>query len=581
MPKLKNTLLLLLALMVGWPIYASSVIAGTIDPKLEAHLATVAPDAEVRIIVRMRDSSGQSEARERFRDRRAARNERRQSHRDLKEAFRQRRTHRQTLMRRHRIRPTRSRGRDNSTLRDGRTQKRLWLINGIAVAANSESIYSLSKDRGISGIYLDEVITLTDSTRVADAVPGWNLTAIGADTLWSAGHLGAGVVVATMDSGVDVQHPDLASSWRGGTNSWIDLTDPLQLIPRDASGHGTQVMGLILGGDASGNAIGVAPGATWIAARIFDDQGQASLSDIHLAFEWLLDPDGNPSTDDAPHVLNASWGLLNSLGGCNSEFTQDIEALTAAEISVVFAAGNSGPSPNTDLSPANGAEGLSVGSLQSDLNIMMASSRGPSACTAAVFPHLTAPGVAVLTTDLSFGGWAFYTQASGTSVAAPHVSGSIALLRGAHPTATVAEIEAALLESALDLGDLGPDNSYGYGLMDVASALQWLEDGPLCADASTAPDSDSDGIPDDCDNCLLFQNTAQIDTDQDGYGNRCDADFDNDGSVTMSDITHFLTLFNTNSPAADFNGDGYVNFFEVFVIVNSYSKAPGPSGILP
>ena len=85
----------------------------------------------------------------------------------------------------------------------------------------------------------------------------------------------------------------------------------------------------------------MAPGARFIAARVFNDSGVSTDSAVHLAFQWLLDPDGNPATDDAPDVVNASWGAL--LATCDREFEPDLQALRAAHILPVFAAGNSGP----------------------------------------------------------------------------------------------------------------------------------------------------------------------------------------------------------------------------------------------
>jgi subtilisin family serine protease len=338
-------------------------------------------------------------------------------------------------------------------------------------------------------------------------------------------------------------------------------------------------MGLLVGGATFGTATGMAPEASWIAAKIFDDNNQASISDIHLAFQWLLDPDGNPNTDDAPDVVNASWGLIGSRGICEFEFAQDIEALRAADIAVVFAAGNEGPGLGSDVSPANNGSGLAVGSVDMNLDISLASSRGPSACTGGIFPSLSAPGVSIWTTDLSFGGWPFFAQVTGTSFAAPHVSGALALLRGAFPGAPVAELETALLASAADLGAPGADNEHGQGLVDVPAALQWMTEAAVCGSSAGGLDTDLDGTEDACDNCTLLANADQRDTDSDGYGNRCDADFDNDGNVTMQDVVVFIENFGTTDPHSDFDGDGFVNFFDVVVLIQSYLAPPGPSGL--
>jgi bacillopeptidase F len=169
------------------------------------------------------------------------------------------------------------------------------------------------------------------------------------------------------------------------------------------------------------------------------------MSDIHLAFQWLMDPDGDASTPDAPDVVNASWSLTGRLtGNCSLEFADDIRALRGAGVAVVFAAGNDGPKVATSNSPGNNPGVVSVGAIDQNLEIARATSRGPSACDGSVFPSLLAPGVNIPTTDLSHGGVASLTSVSGSSMATPHVAGVMALLMGAFPSASVAELELAL-----------------------------------------------------------------------------------------------------------------------------------------
>jgi bacillopeptidase F len=356
----------------------------------------------------------------------------------------------------------------------------LWAINGLAIKVRPRLIRELAALPGISAIRLDETVKAPRLALDAPSPSEWHLDAIRAPELWALGHRGAGVVVASLDTGVDLDHPDLGSRWRGGSNSWFDPTGA-HASPFDASGHGTQTMGLMVGGDAGGTAIGVAPDATWIAAKIFDDAGVATLSSIHLAFQWLLDPDGDPDTDDAPDVVNNSWNLTGTVNQCVSEFAPDLALLRAAGIAVAFSASNLGPAFFTSVSPANGS-GFAVGAVNGSLGLASFSSRGPSACDGGVYPQVVAPGVSVRTADLTFGG-VFpdsYVSVAGTSFAAPQAAGSMALLRSAFPDASVADIEDALERSALDLGIAGADNSYGYGLVDVVAAYQHLEPQQPC-----------------------------------------------------------------------------------------------------
>jgi len=307
--------------------------------------------------------------------------------------------------------------------------------------------------------------------------------------MWAVvGNRGRDVVVATLDSGVDLNHLDLKSSWRGGLNSWFDPHGE-HMLPYDKSGHGTQTMGVLVGGDSTGEYLGIAPEARWIAAKIFNDHGLSTFSVIHEAFQWILDPDGDPFTDDAPAVVVCPWGVDGTRDKCSSEFSVDMQALRSLGVAVVFPAGNDGPQPWTSSSPANTPGGLAVGAVDESMKVAPFSSRGPSACDGTVYPHLVAPGVAVRTADLTAGGVfpGAVTTVSGSSFAAPHVGGVLALLMSTWTEEPLDRLEAALLRTALDLGQTGPDSAYGYGLVDIVAAHNDLLAGLPCTD------SDGDG----------------------------------------------------------------------------------------
>lgn len=360
--------------------------------------------------------------------------------------------------------------------RAARQIKSLWLINGVALTVPARMVKELRRLPTVEIISLDATLAVPTPMAAGTAPPEWHLSMIGAPQLWQQGFTGQGVVVATLDTGVDPQHQDIGSKWRGGSNSWFDPSGEYA-SPHDTNGHGTQTMGLIVGGDSGGSAIGVAPGAQWIAARIFDNSGTASYSNIHLAFQWLLDPDGNPAVDDAPDVVNNSWGLGNAIGVCELEFQGDIDALRAAGIAVAVSAGNSGPTPTTSPSPANYAQVLSVGAVDQLSSVANFSSRGPSSCDGTVFPDITAPGVNIRTADLTFGGLIpdSYAYVSGTSFAAPLVAGGITLLKSAMGQASASEIETVLTTTAVDIDALGDDNNAGHGLVDFVAAYDRLK----------------------------------------------------------------------------------------------------------
>ena len=350
----------------------------------------------------------------------------------------------------------------------------------------------LAQKPWVEAVRLDQTVQVPPSITTLAGPPEWNLTAIGAPALWNLGYTGQGVVVASVDTGVDVSHPDLGPRWRGGTNSWFDANDPdfnplLDTQPYDMDGHGTAVMGILVGGDAGGTAIGVAPGAKWIAAKIFDANGEALESEIHAAFQWLLDPDDNPDTDDAPDIVNNSWGFEQNPDVCVEEvggfsFRADIQTLKQAGIAVVFSAGNGGPSSHTSVSPANYPESFSVGAVDETQNVADFSARGPSACGGDVYPSVTAPGdraaspFGIKTSDLTLGlPISSYTYVTGTSFAVPHASGAMALLLSAYPDLTPDQLETALKVSAIDLGPAGPDNENGYGLVNAMRAFEALQ----------------------------------------------------------------------------------------------------------
>jgi subtilisin family serine protease len=367
-----------------------------------------------------------------------------------------------------------------STLRTGAAGARvLWTINGVAATVPAGMVDRLARLPGVESVTLDAEVVKPAGFSSMSAPAEWNLPIVRAPELWSLGYDGTGVVIASMDTGVDAFHPDIAPKWRGGANSWFDPNGQ-HATPHDADGHGTWAMGLMVGGEEGGTAIGVAPGSRWIAVKIFNDSGQSLLSRIHEGFQWLLDPDDNPTTDDAPDIVNNSWYLQGTVNACNAEFADDIAALRAAGIAAVFSAGNTGPNPASSVSPSNDPQSVSVGAVDASLTVADFSSRGPSACDGGIYPRIVAPGAAVRTADLTFGGIFpnSYRSVSGTSFAAPHVTGGLALLKGAMETqgvpVTASLLETAIAQSAQDLGPAGEDNGYGVGLLDVVAAYNWL-----------------------------------------------------------------------------------------------------------
>jgi serine protease AprX len=415
------------------------------------------------------------------------------------------------------------------------TPETLWIINGIQARVPVAALNGLVHRPGVDVIYLNEEVFLPP-TPVPSGIPSssswtfWNIDETRAPDLWGLGYYGTGVVVASMDTGVDALHANIAPQYRGGTNSWFDPHGQ-HPTPYDADGHGTMVTGLMIGTNAGGVNLGMAPDARWIAVKLFNDAGSSDLAKIHQGFQWLLDPNKNGLPEDAPHIVNNSWALLGTEGKCLGEFATDITALRSAGIAVVFSAGNSGPESNTSLDPANDPGSFSVGAIDSSLLVPDFSSRGPSACDGDIYPRLAAPGKDVITAGLTLGGAYPYTYVygTGTSFAAPHVAGALAILKGAFPEKGFPELEAALMGGALDIGALGLDNVSGAGVLDMVSAFLLLGD----SEPPPPPvDSDGDGVSDTLDQCPNTPvgaavdasgcSAAQRDSDGDGVSDALD-----------------------------------------------------------
>ncbi|MFQ6058254.1 MAG: S8 family serine peptidase [Anaerolineae bacterium] len=349
-----------------------------------------------------------------------------------------------------------------------------WVFNGLAVTGDRETLLDLAARPEVKIIRADHKRWLEEKglkrTSLGASAPSaaveWNIARVRADLVWKAlGINGTGVVIASMDTGVDWQHPALAARYRGynakglpvHTGNWYSATDEGYLYPGDGHGHGTHVLGIALGE----GGIGVAPGARWIAVKVFHNQGHTYDSWLHAGFQWLLAPAGDPAL--APDIINASWG--NDISG-DETFRPDVQALRAAGILPVFAAGNYGPQRGTIGSPASFPEAFAVGATDSDDEVASLSGRGPSPW-GEIKPEVSAPGMGIRSSlpGGSYGTW------NGTSMAAPHVSGLAALLLQAQPSLTIPQIEEVITSTAVPLGDPVPNNDYGWGRIDAYAAV--------------------------------------------------------------------------------------------------------------
>lgn len=299
----------------------------------------------------------------------------------------------------------------------------------------------------------DQIITTRIEKKSRSATSGidnWGAQAIYADRFWRANQRGQDIVVAVVDTGVDVSHPQLASqifinSGEAGplsnngidddNNGFIDdvygysFYDNSNLV-HDTEGHGTHVAGVISANHfdtevRSGYVQGIAPGAKILPVKFLGARGgtlSAALKGIDYA------------AARGAKVINASWGGP----GCSQSLRQKMSDLIAQNILFVVAAGNSGV--NLDKNPEYPAAfnlplQLTVGALSERLNLDYYSNYSTS------LVHIFAPGSGIVST-MPDGG---YASLSGTSMATPFVSAAAALIMAARPDFTLSQVRSAIL----------------------------------------------------------------------------------------------------------------------------------------
>ena len=379
----------------------------------------------------------------------------------------------------------------NQRVLDGsvRDFKPFWISNAILVTATGDEIERIASFPGVEALYENYPITLVEPVSIekssGNSVEREKiLSAIGARQAWEMGYTGQGRLVCSFDTGVDGDHPALLSNWRGnnGGSASASWFDPFGSdFPKDGRGHGTHTMG-VMAGISEGDTIGVAFDAQWICAAVID-RGVSitqTIGNILAAFQWAVDPDGDPETiDDVPDVINNSWGVPPGyFAPCDQTFWNAIDNVESAGVVVIFAAGNEGPDASSIRIPADRisspTNSFSVGAIDAlsfGYPVAQFSSRGPSSCdNQTIKPELCAPGVSIYSCYKN----GEYRSMSGTSMATPFVSAAVAILRQYNPDATVEQIKQALLESCADLGPVGEDNSYGHGLINIKRALEIL-----------------------------------------------------------------------------------------------------------
>ncbi|RHY47716.1 hypothetical protein DYB30_007331 [Aphanomyces astaci] len=360
----------------------------------------------------------------------------------------------------------------------------LWIVGRTHIPALTRCVaeYVASLD-AVLRIRVEEVEEVDTTAPTAIMIPRedvlpplWATEMIRAPAVWATGNTGQGIVIGLIDTGVRSTHSLYASKFRSDYN-WFDPINKTT-TPHDSTGHGTHVAGLLVGD----HGVGAAPGASFIACR-----GCTKTCDeahVLACMQFMLCPTdaagGNENCAKKPHVINNSWGSATS----KDVYQPAFDAMESAGIVMVVSAGNAGPHCSTVGSPADYRNALAVGMMTEYRYLNARSSRGPAKNdTTLVKPDVSAPGFDVY--SASNAGDHLFEAQWGSSQAAAHVSGMVALMLVANPALSPAQVRAAVItyvETATvdaaattncgDLNDLKfPNNNYGNGLVNASYAV--------------------------------------------------------------------------------------------------------------
>ncbi|MEK7500802.1 MAG: S8 family peptidase [Patescibacteria group bacterium] len=328
--------------------------------------------------------------------------------------------------------------------------KAVWLPNRAATA-------KLAVSSGVVRVDEDVVVEVlvkgqkgpAPAPQPVESLP-WGVDRVDAELVWPSGNTADPIKVGIIDTGISNTHPDLLANVQGGVNT----INPLKSW-NDDNGHGSHVAGIIGALDNDIGVIGVGPAINLFAIKVLDRNGSGWLSDVIEGIQWAVAKN--------MQVINMSLGTVSDV----QSFHDAVIAAKNAGIVIVTAAGNNGGSV---LFPAAYPEVIAVSATDQNNVIASWSSRGLEV-------DLAAPGVGVYSTYKG----ASYATLSGTSMAAPHVAGSAALvlntLVGAYDANLNGkwdpdEVQKKLQDRAVDLGAARFDILYGWGLVNAYAATQ-------------------------------------------------------------------------------------------------------------
>jgi subtilisin family serine protease len=339
----------------------------------------------------------------------------------------------------------------------GEKIKDLKIIRAKAVWLTPQAEKNLAKQAEVLRVDDDiEVFALARPIRIekvksqpAEVLP-WGIDQVDAELVWPSGNTADPIRVGIIDTGISNTHPDLLANIKDGVNT----INPLKSW-NDDNGHGSHVAGIIGAIDNEIGVIGIGPKIDLYAIKVLNASGSGYLSDVIEGIQWAI--------NNGMQVINMSLGTTSDV----QSFHDAVIAAKNAGIVVVAAAGNSGSSVTF---PAAYPEAIAVSATDQSNAIASWSSRGPEV-------DLAAPGVDIYSTYKGTG----YATLSGTSMAAPHVTGSVALVlntpvgnydANSNGKWDPDEVQKKLQDGAIDLGNPGFDNLYGWGLVNAYNAVQ-------------------------------------------------------------------------------------------------------------
>lgn len=336
---------------------------------------------------------------------------------------------------------------DTALIKDygGEIKREFTLINAVAVKLPKNKIDILKKHPKIEYIEPDY-----EASALGENVP-WGVARINAPQVWKLPNRGTGIRVAVLDTGIQYDHPDLKNNIKGGVNfAGYPDGSTTRFYWTDKNGHGTHAAGIVAAEDNDIGVVGVAPQAWLYSVRVLNDKGSGYYSDIIQGIEWSIN--------------NNMQVVSMSLGGSSSSYAlkNAVDKARSRGIILVAAAGNSGdgnPATNNIAYPARYSSVIAVGATGSGDAVPRWSSDGREI-------DVAAPGVSIVSTYRG----STYATMSGTSMATPHVAGTVALMlkAGISP----GSIQNKLQTTGVDLLPAGFDVFSGYGRINALRAVQ-------------------------------------------------------------------------------------------------------------